>query len=265
MAEADPPDSPLDPYIAAARAVQPRHQIEFDLEHAAVVSVAPASPGANAPLKLALDNGLTGYFKAFSAVNMMAAGVHGHTTRMPPLLEVVAWRLADVLAPPVTEIVQPAVFREVEVEPGKLSLGSVSLGAYGFANQQFVFGQEALVRIAAFFDCLIGQQDRHGGNFKFEPAQFRLALFDHGFSFARAEDDCFNSEMVRVRHDAGWADLDEWEIGKLTEMLKHEDLCGIGNMLPEDRVAALKDRAERMVQTKTLLLPGDLGVKTDPQ
>jgi hypothetical protein len=45
---------------------------------------------------------------------------------------------------------------------------------------------EERILAAGFFDALIGQQDRHGGNLLVD--QDRLYLIDHGFAFGRTGD-----------------------------------------------------------------------------
>ena len=52
---------------------------------------------------------------------------------------------------------------------------------------------------AAFFDALIGQQDRHSGNWLWDAPTGRLTLIDHGCSFARRGDPCNRSRLSELR------------------------------------------------------------------
>ena len=48
---------------------------------------------------------------------------------------------------------------------------------------------------AAFFDSLIGQQDRHRGNYRWDATNEKLGLIDRGFAFAHAPDQYFNRSV----------------------------------------------------------------------
>jgi hypothetical protein len=70
------------------------------------------------------------------------------------------WRLASQLGPPWSEIVPPVVIREVNGQVGSFALerpGKAAMSSDPWSTGEW--------REAAFFDCLIGQQDRHPGNF----------------------------------------------------------------------------------------------------
>lgn len=116
---------------------------------------------------MALDNGWIVYVKSFEPYNVTKASpYHGSDDPLGPLFEAVAWRLADALGGPVAQVVQPVVLR-----PFENVLGSLSLGALGKTNQLAAVTPMPAARAAGFFDCLIGQQDRNAGNFKWETAQ----------------------------------------------------------------------------------------------
>jgi len=250
------PATPLQGLIQAARADPLRHALEFDLLNQPVVSAVAASGGMNAPLKLMLGNGWTAYFKAFSSVNMPLAMQYGHTDHMPPLLEVVAWKLAERIGPPLVEVMQPVVLREYDLGGGILELGAISLGANGIPNQVHVLNVEPVARICGFFDCLIGQQDRHDGNYKFESAQWRLGLFDHGFAFARPGDRFNSSRWVESCHSNGWVNLEPWQVDALDRLDASADTLGIAPMLPTDRLDALRVRVDLMRGSGQILALG---------
>ena len=110
---------------------------------------------------------------------------------------------------------------------------------------------------AAFFDCLIGQQDRHPGNYLAQGD--RLTLIDHGYSFARSGDHLNWSFLQRDRVMGGDRDkrLSGPEIAALDKFLDSKDSLGLAGVLAPDRLEAMRDRAERMRRSGQLLLHGD--------
>lgn len=242
----------LTPFINAVRVVQPRHQLEFELLHTPFLGpAAPASGGIQGARKVALENGWIAYVKAFEPYNVTKAHpYHGSDDPCGPLFEAVAWRLADALGGPVAQIVQPVVLR-----PFEEVLSSVGLGARGKTNQLAAVLPTPAAMSAAFFDCLIGQQDRNVGNFKWEPAQRRLGLFDHAFAFARHGDHFQSGVLQAQRHDSDRRRLTDWEQQALRRLLDAEDALGVAPMLPADRLAALLARAEWMLAEGEILLP----------
>src|SRR5207302_5978660 len=108
------------------------------------------------------------------------------------------------LGSPWSELVAPAVWFD---PPGVASIrlcGPVILGLGGSAFlPEPGAGFDRLVADAAFFDALIGAQDRHDQNLRAEMPP-RLGLIDHGYAFARPGD-VHNSYptagfFLRMRH-----------------------------------------------------------------
>ena len=111
-------------------------------------------------------------------------------------------------------------------------------------------------RAAAFFDCVVAQQDRHLGNLRWDAATRRLGLYDHGYAFALPGDYLNASVFVDWRHGQGQPHLEQWERDTLDQLLGSGDLLGVGDMLPSDRADALEDRARRMRQVDEVLTAG---------
>jgi hypothetical protein len=110
---------------------------------------------------------------------------------------------------------------------------------------------------AAFFDSLIGQQDRHRGNYRRDAGNEKLGLIDHGYAFAHLPDQYFNrSVFVEWRWDAARGDLTEAEREALEGLLASGDLHGLERFLLPEEAEALASRAKRMLERGAIL---DLG------
>jgi hypothetical protein len=193
--------------------------------------------------------------------------------------EVAAWWLARELGPPWSELVAPAVWWDppgaVDVREG----GPVVWGMGGSATlPEPGTGFDRLIADAAFFDALIGAQDRHDENLRADLPP-SLGLIDHGFAFARHGDphNPYATAGFFLRLRCGQRRfappykqvLDYSGIGPLSPALEpHEQatiarlradpsLLGLASLLPEDRAQALRNRVERMDSTQEVLRAGD--------
>ena len=112
---------------------------------------------------------------AYGQDSLVDIGVH----------EVAAWWLAHELGSPWSELVAPAVWFD---PPGATDIresGPVVLGMGGSASlPQPGAGFDQLIADAAFFDALIGAQDRHDENLRAATPPPSLGLIDHGYAFA---------------------------------------------------------------------------------
>jgi len=144
-------------------------------------ATAPGHGGINSTYSGFLTTGQRAFHKPFSGVHISAAHHYGQSPDDPCINEVAAWRLARALGPPWDSLVPPCVLRDLP--PG--GIGSLALGIQGLPHvpDPFVHGA-AQVDSAAFWDCLIAQQDRHGGNYRWDSTEQELHLIDHGFCFA---------------------------------------------------------------------------------
>ncbi|HEY7953578.1 MAG TPA: hypothetical protein VID70_11400 [Solirubrobacteraceae bacterium] len=243
-----------------------------------------AGPNVNAVLSGVADYGGRRwplFFKPLHGVMQSTA----HAYRQDSLVdvgvhEVVAWWLARELGPPWSELVAPAVWLD---PPGAIDIrasGPVVLGMGGSASlPEPGAGFDQLIADAAFFDALIGAQDRHDENLRaaLPPS---LGLIDHGYTFARPGDPHNSYETAgfflrlrggqrrfALRHGPV---LDYSGVGPLSPALApHEQaalarlradltgLLGIAQLLSEDRADALRDRVERMDRAQEVLREGD--------
>jgi hypothetical protein len=221
------------------------------------------------------------FFKPLYGVMQSSAHAYGQWSLVDVgIHEVAAWWLARELGPPWSEMVAPAVWLD---PPGALDIrasGPVLLGMGGSATlPEPGSGFEQLVSDAAFFDALIGHQDRHHENLRagLTPS---LGLIDHGYAFARPSDphNPYPTAGLFLRLRWGQRQFSLWHgpvldysgIGTLpTTLAPHEqaalarlmasshDLLGVAALLPDDRADALRERVRRMDRTQEILLAGD--------
>jgi hypothetical protein len=194
--------------------------------------------GANTTRRVELGNGAVGYFKPFGGEDKRLESGFGQDSAQQSLHEAAAWRLASQLGPPWSEIVPPVVIREVNGEVGSFAL---ERPGKTMVNSPW---STAEWREAAMFDCLIGQQDRHPGNYLV--AGDRLSLIDHGYSFARPGDYRNYSWFAeqRVQNDPS---LTYNERDALQRLVSSPNLLGLQDMLQPARSQALRDRAQKML------------------
>lgn len=242
-----------------------------------------AAPGANAVLSGVATLGVrrwTLFFKPLSGVAQNNARLYGqHSVVDMGLHEVVAWRLAKALGPPWATMVAPAVWLDPPGASDIFGSGPVLLGMGGRAElPQPGAGFEQLVSDAAFFDALIGAQDRHDQNLRADmPA--KLGLIDHGYAFARPGDTHNPYPTAgffirlrsgeRVFHLPHGVILDYRGLGVLSPHLAshenaalarlqaHAGLLGVADLLPQDRADALRARAGRMLAVQQIMGVGD--------
>jgi len=125
------------------------------------------------------------------------------------------------------------------------------LGHYRLAPRRY------LRHAAALFDALIFQEDRTTENYLTNGIN-GLGLIDHGYAFARAGDSCNFSEFVADRHGGGrTAELTEHERSALNRLLHSPRVADVEGIIQPDRVAALGQRAGRMLQENRIVATGD--------
>lgn len=245
---------------------------------------ATAGPNINSVLSGVTEhNGRKGrlFFKPLSGVDQSMADGYGQDSLVDVgLHEVVAWRLARELGSPWRELVAPAVWFD---PPGALDVrygGPVLLGmnrSAGLPQPGDGFGEP--ISDAAFFDALIGSQDRHHENLRAGQAP-SLALIDHGFTFARPLDFHNTYPTAGFFQRLRWGQrrfvlrhgpvLDYSGVEPLSPELRSYErealerlmadpgaLLGIGEILSDDRAIALLRRARRMLVTGEILPVAD--------
>jgi hypothetical protein len=213
-----------------------------------VLGAEPIETGlsANACWRLELGPSREGaYFKPVNGVNLTVASMLGHTRQSVLLSELSAYRLARALGTPFADIVPPCVLRHVP-EVDDLAPGSLTGERFDLRETSVFEGGPALALRAAFFDSLIGNQDRSRSNLLFDASRDELALIDHGFAFRRDADVVVASVLVDWRRRAGLDAITDVECEVLERLLGEGELFGLRRYLDADRADALETRAERI-------------------
>lgn len=226
----------------------PSHRDERSLLSGRVMSITRVGGGTNTTAKVVLDNGMVGYFKDFEGLEHDLAEDFGQDSAQQPIHEVAAWVTAREMGPPWSEMVPPVVLREVGAQ-----LGSFALERPGIPHRQPKDVDAGDARAAAFYDALVGQQDRHPANYLVSGD--RVALIDHGYTFATEGDyaNWSHFQASRLRGENAQELLDAREIDALDRFLGSEDSWGLKGLLEDDRLAAMRARATTMRQTGRLL------------
>ena len=168
--------------------------------------------------------------------------------------ECAAWRLARAMGPPWDTLVPTAVMRWLPHEAALVGgWGPLVRKGNGPSGRQDPFRRPELCLPAAFFDALIGQQDRHMGNQRYEPATGRLTLIDHGFAFPGGRWHFRASEFVTQRQHDRAAALSTEELDALRRLPELPVWEELELILSPDQIAALEWRRAGMLESRQLL------------
>jgi hypothetical protein len=223
-------------------------------------------------------NDTVGVWKPLAGVNLHGAGAYGHEAEDVMINEIAAWQIAKVLGERHQALVPTAVYREIpglreqlidtnvhqdadpakrygprygsgvliEYVPGQPDLAAFNAGA--------VFAQQA--SDAAMFDTIIGQQDRHLTNFRWDTSASQLHLIDNGYAFPHSQGHMHESVFVRWRNSAelrgARPQLEPAERDSLLELVQHEHFKKIALELREDRGLGLIQRCAAMVNSSSI-------------
>jgi hypothetical protein len=209
-----------------------------------------ANPGTSVTMRVHLDDGRDAFHKPFHGVEATLAAAYGHRPEEPPLHECLAWRVAFALGDHYRDLVAACVIREIDGAFGSLS-------ALAFGTPDLVAAiREAPEQCsaAAFFDALIGQQDRHDANLRWDDDAGQLRLIDHGFAFKRADDILNNGVILGWRLRRASASLTDEEVACL-ERVRDGELDEILEILDPVRADDLRSRAATMLVQGALIQP----------
>jgi hypothetical protein len=220
------------------------------------------------------------FFKPLGGVDMPNARAFGQGSVVDlGIHEVAAWWLALALGQPWQGLVAPAVWFDPPAGTDIRESGPVILGMGGVAElPQPGTGFDQMISDAAFFDALIGSQDRHDQNLRAELPP-RLGLIDHGYAFARPGDlhSPFSTAgfFLRLRYGERRFPLSPAPalnyngVGPLSPQLaEHEvlalraleidssSLLGVAALLEGDRADALRQRVDQMLRADSVLPVG---------
>ncbi len=237
------------------------HELEAELHQARVLSVRPFEDDGvhvSRTYELVLDSGHLCIFKP--ADGLLEAAANGlylgkqalaqydHTPVSTTISECAAWQLAKQVGSPWSELVVPTVMKFPQhPEAGAPMIGAASVFRGGDAGKRgFYDAVPDQVSAAAFFDALIGQQDRNRGNVLWYEERQVIYLIDHSFTFARAGARHGASDLVQWRWNHGTRRLTEAELHALGRLLDSPDLLTLRRFLEAERADALEARARRM-------------------
>lgn len=223
--------------------------------HERILMVSPnhtANAGGTTTHVVVFESRRQAILKPFGAQLPNACHHYGQDPLETLTHEVAAWRLAHALGGSWEQIVPTAVLRDVAgIGPGVLVNwrdGSPDLAVLDEAKAQAF--------AAAFWDALIGQQDRHLKNFRYDQTSRRLALIDNAFAFARPGDLLNESLFLRFRRSKHGTTLTNHEKTALSAFLETGNLHGLRAFLADERAEALESRAHAMLERGMLPLPG---------
>jgi hypothetical protein len=205
--------------------------------------------------KVALATGQVCFHKPAAGVNEPQARWYGHEPFGVLINESAAWMVAKALGAPFTEWVPVTVIRSIWPRDPDLvgGYGSLSIGIDGDTDVDEPFNDPSYCDPAAFWDCVIGQQDRHFGNFRFDRAASHppLGLIDSGYAFAAPT--AWNtygphaSEFVKKRRLEGRVRLTSEETGWLGVLITDLELQeALEAILAPDQFQAFVSRIRRM-------------------
>lgn len=212
--------------------------------------------GSSRVNKVALDSRRVCFHKAASGVDEPQARRYGHEPFGVLINESAAWMTAKALGPLFTDWVPTTVVRSIWPEDRALAggFGALSTEIQGETDVEEPWQDPAYCDPAAFWDALIGQQDRHYGNYRFDvrAQQPPLGLIDNGYAFAAPTqwNDYHPHRSIFVHHRrlAGRLALSADELHWLGLLLTDSELLeNLSDMLAPEQFQALLARIKRMV------------------
>src|SRR5262249_5946919 len=146
----------------------------------------------------------------------------------------------------------PTALRFITLPDGTRDAGSLTVYRPGREKQRgYLDGVPDQAAAGAFFDALVGQQDRNDGNILWYEARRQIYLIDHGFAFARAGANSGEVILTNWRARQGDRALTPAELEAL-EALLARDLGSLTAFVEPSRTDALRGRAEQMFESRTM-------------
>ena len=243
--------------------LQGSHPIERALLDGEVMAYEPhatAAAGVNSTFYVEIEPDLVAFHKPHEGIVPRVARNYGHSLDTPPICECAAWQLAKHLGAPFDRLVAVTVYRPAgppQDDPASWHDGSLALKHEGAAMKGMQVTRDARddALAAGLFDALIGNQDRHAGQFRFEESSGALGLIDHGFSFPVERALCRGAYFQDLRRREA-SRLTSHERELLRSLLDDAELYGLAGVLEPDRAERLRWRAQRMLDVNVVLLKG---------
>jgi hypothetical protein len=210
--------------------------------------------------EVVLENGRLAYFKPanglLSPIGQRALRNYGQTVVSVTVAECAAWQVAKVLGGPWSDLVAPTAIRFLSLPNGSRDVGALTVYRPGVERRRgFLDLVPEQAAAGAFFDALIGQQDRNDGNILWYENGGRMYLIDHGFSFATAGASSGEVALTAWRARQGMRDLNAPEIRGL-ETLQEGHLADLAGFIAPERMETLRARMEAMLDTHKMPLVG---------
>lgn len=241
------------------------HDLERELWEAEISRIVPFQGGGHhvtEMFEVILETARAGYWKphsglASSRFGAIALANYGHEPTSAMLAECAAWQLAKAIGPPWSEMVAPVVLKGARPPGRQLDVGTLSIHRHGRDKTRgFIAELPDAANAGAFFDCLIGQQDRNEGNVLWNVAGRALYLIDHAFSFAKPGNQHGELLLWSWRWVQGAKELSQSELDVLGTLEGAALEDRVATFLDPERLAALRNRAHRMRSTGLILPPG---------
>ena len=167
--------------------------------------------------------------------------------------EVAAWRVLRALE--WTELMAATVLRRLAIDEQRLVDASLQVAwpDYSWCPSPEVLDEDDILR-AAVFDVVVGVTDRKDNNWLGvgpEGGPQRLKLIDHGHAFdfpGRA----FASTFFELKE---WEALDEKVVTALRRVGDDGPELGLGELLSDAQIRALRARADGLASGERLVLP----------
>jgi hypothetical protein len=243
--------------VDAALALQgtgPRAAGEHRLLRAPIRAVVAVPGGSNAVWEFQLPDGGSAFVKPMGGVDARLARQYGHDVTSTILAEYAASRLAGSLGEPYATLVPVVALRRlVEVSGEQIAAVLAHVPGDPAHVARALAGGGPAVRRAAFFDALVGQQDRNLSNMLADRSGRVIRLIDHGYTFA-VPGACFNARGFDQGQGVGT--LDEPDRAACRNVLGSPDLFGLAPLLGHERADAVRARARRMLRTNHLIPRG---------
>jgi hypothetical protein len=236
--------------LTAACGLLGTHEAEKRLLHGEIDDVSLYHPGTADTYKVVFADGAAAAFKSLEGSERNAAQ-YGHTGISVLLNDVAAWLVARGLG--FEDLVKGVVLRPVALE--RVGIGTLQAWHEGEPSGS---GWEACaqVRRAALFDALIGQQDRNGTNFNYDPDADELGLFDNSYSFAQPGDQTSASAIVASACEDA-ASLEGDLLDALDRFARSPERTMAEEVIDPARWARVLERHSKMLETGELLEPFD--------
>jgi hypothetical protein len=224
-----------------------KSQAEYNLFHMAIVKKDELGGGVTPSYKVKLEDGSVAVMK-YPYNGVFGPARDNIPLKGEPEREAGAWQVAKVVG--MQDLVPPTVVREVDGKAASLQLWTGGRQAEAAGNP--FDGMQDRARVAAF-DYVIGNEDRHKGNWLVDN-EGKIHLIDHGLSFPQGQWNAkFNSKFVRRM--AEQEDISEQYKPKVQGQVFSENqekivsaLKGVG--LGQDEIRGVKERIANMAAAK---------------